>query len=245
LISALRDAGGPDAQAALRELVDQEGLGADTRQRLVEGLSRTPDPTPETVAKLESLSHDPELGHQAKLGVGSTTYQLRGEHPTRARAGAEFLVQGLTVAATDAETVHFLQALGNAGHPAAIEAVTSYLTHENPELRAAALRALRRVEDPRADGIFARALLGDPDGNVRAAAATYLKQRTPDRTIASTIAARLRAETHLAARTQLIRLAGSWLASSSELRAALEWVAGNDRSDALRGLASQMLQRAA
>ena len=87
------------------------------------------------------------------------------------------LTERLDHATSAADRVTGIRALGNAGGEAILSSVTSQITHENGEVRAAAALALRDVP-PESSAPVLSGLLTDPDADVQHAALTTLFEQS-------------------------------------------------------------------
>ena len=188
LWDALAAAGTPEAQAALREVIDMDQWSADERLTQMIGLSFVQEPTEDTVDFLERRVDDSEQHMQARLGLGSTASRLRGKEPQRASTIVDSLLQGFEEATRLPDRIEYLKALGNTGHPDALTVVLPELSGSSIVERSTAVSALRFIEGAEVDGHIARVLATDPSWNVRAAAAHAASYRVPSDTLIHALA---------------------------------------------------------
>jgi HEAT repeat protein len=157
-----------------------EQLSGVTRGELLVALSMSRHPSPELVDGLDRLANDPALHGQALLGLGSAAFRLQRENAPLARQILGLLQRHLDEAharGSFSAAAVALRAFGNAGHPAMIGALEPYLTATQPLVRAAALRALRRVDTPEAERLLTASAASDRDREVRSAAQATLAGR--------------------------------------------------------------------
>ncbi len=171
VIAALAAAGTPEAQQVL---VDSLGEPSTTelRQQTLSSLGMTPAPTAETLGALRAIAEAPAEAadrHTALLAFGNA-----------ARHGDEdavaWLLERLQSASTSGDVAIYLRALANTRDPRALPAIVERLRSNEPEIRGAAVSALRLIDEPTVDGLIGKVLLGDGDGRVRSEAvfaATY------------------------------------------------------------------------
>ncbi len=238
LISALRDAGSVEAQAALRGLLEKSGFSQGDRLQIARGLSRVAEPSVETVDKLRALKDDPQLGAQAKYGLGGNAYRLKGTDPAAAGGIVNELGGLLAAAQSDTERIDYLLALGNSGVDQALQYIEPYLAHPTELVREAAVDALRRLPGTRPDELIADALLhGSP--LMRAAAAKAARERLFTDVLAAALATALASETEMQNKLVLIQSAGEWWQRSAAVRLALEALARSDTDPTVRKLAHE------
>lgn len=244
LISALGSAGSNEAHSALERIVRTKSLDAQWRRSAAISLSRTPTPSAQSTAVLESLLEDPTLGTQAAYGLGTSVRRLRelGDED-----GAEklmgLLLQRLNEASDPLAQVTLLRAIANSGHEAAFPAVQPFLVAKNDQVRASALEAVRLIKLPEAERALISALGGDPVKKVRLAAVQSLavRARTANLEAAVTRAALNDAAPHV--RLAAVELLGQWLEDAPSLRAPLQQVATTDAEEQIRKRAQSLLGR--
>src|SRR6266540_426095 len=106
--------------------------------------------------------------------LGATARNLRDSSPERSARIVGRIIKKLKSAASENEKVQLLSALGNTGAARALPVINRFARESSPRLRAAALSALRLVNDHQADVLLAWALTSDPDAAVRLDAAFTL-----------------------------------------------------------------------
>jgi hypothetical protein len=171
-----------DDQAALRDLVEELGLGTSEDSLLIISLFRTlAERRPEDV---KALVRAPDLNAQVRLAAIEALAGT-GDY------GLVPLIAELALAAPDGseELPRYLRALGSLGHPAGRTAVLDGMGRSAPYARAAAAAAAGRIGlVDAADRLVA--LLGDPEWWVRYQAGEALVRLGPDGLRALRIAAR-------------------------------------------------------
>lgn len=187
MIELLGELGGEGPATALLDLLDARGAAPERRRRLLVALGRSGDPR--AVRRLlrasaEATDTPIPLRRNASCDVSpSFAGALAGLQAYLGRAGA------LPAVAIDplAEMIHrpppscvdavasLIDLVGATENPRAGEVLAPYLTHAVAPLRAAALRALARIDA--SDARAARGGLADPSPEVRLAAADLLARR--------------------------------------------------------------------
>ena len=242
LIDALGDAGTPEAQATLTEVM-KDGPSADAGRALA-SLSFVEQPTPETVTAVADLVDHPVHGLQARYGLGAFVYNLRERAPERAKEVLEDLLARLGGSDNSAEISSYLRALGNAGDAAALPRIVEFVDHESETVRVSVARALRRISGLDADRYMALLMTKDASAMVRAAALEVARQRSASALLTHATETLVMGEPDKSVRGGAVRLAGQWLKASPSLRRALEWAVEHDREPSVRQLAREALDRA-
>ncbi len=110
-----------------------------------------------------------ELGSMALLSLGALGDP---SHPNQAMNDtiARKLVGYLDTAKAPADTVTTLQAIGNSGNTATLDAVKPYLKSSDESIRVSAIDAVRRMDSPQAAGVAVQSFEQNMDTTTRAAA---------------------------------------------------------------------------
>jgi HEAT repeat protein len=240
LIAALRDSGSGQAQATLRDLAVDGALERVHRGLVMQALSHVEAPAPETLALLERLQTDPQVGVQATYGVGSNIHRLEQTNPALAEEATRVLTTRLASSRDDRERAIVLTALGNAGRGEAIAAIEPLTSSPQPAVRVAAAQSLRRIPGDRADFLLA-SLAKDGDGDVRFSAIDAISERGASAALIEAVAGMALSDSVFRARLRAIETAIRWVSTHQELRSTLETVASNDESADLRRIARQGL----
>ncbi len=158
LLVALGAAGTPEAEGALVAAIEARRNEPETLLQALPAIARISEPSPRAEQLLRELRHDAllprEVTDSALLALGTAAYGLRTRAPARAAAIASEIAREL--GGSDDELV--LLALGNAGTEETLSVVEPLLDRSKPaRTRAAAARALRNIEGPRADAVRALA----------------------------------------------------------------------------------------
>jgi len=174
---ALGASGHAEAQAALASAIEDHAQDWPALATLIPALGATRLPTPRTEEVLLNLafgSPDFNIASTAQLALGTAARNLRDSSPERSARIVGRIIKKLKSAASENEKVQLLSALGNTGAARALPVINRFARESSPRLRAAALSALRLVNDHQADVLLARALTSDPDAAVRLDAAFTL-----------------------------------------------------------------------
>lgn len=180
-ISLLGTEGSEHGQAALREVLSDPGVQADSMYAiLLLGLSRMPRPAEETVALVESLrsSAQVRVRESATTVLGGQIWALSvsGRMPL-ADSLATALAGALKASRDPAEQANLITALAQGNRPQTRATVRGYARAEDPLLRAATAKALASDEGPEAVDLLLK-LLVDPAQEVQSAALDSLHWRT-------------------------------------------------------------------
>jgi hypothetical protein len=178
--TALNSIGHAEAQAALVAAVKERRADENALFKLLFALSTVAEPTLEAEAVLRDLadeSTEPNIAVMARLALGSMARRLGQTAPPRAAAIVAKFSRELASAPTPEAQKPYLLALGNAGSADGLPAVKRFIEDANPDLRGAAVRALRFLESAEAEGLILRALASDPEAEVRTQAAGALDKR--------------------------------------------------------------------
>lgn len=237
LISALRDAGSPQAQAALRSLLKEPSVTAEDRLQVVRGLSRVDNPTQETVNTLTSLLGDTALGEQAEYGLGGNVYRLSQSNPELAATTLATLETRLADAKTDSERQRTLLALGNAGASTSLPTIEAQLASKSEMVQVAATDALRRIPGASSDVLLAKQLREAKLVGVRIAAAEAMRYREPTPPIVTALADATRLDPEVGVRKAALDIDAYFADRSSVLRQSIRDAATADPDESMRARA--------
>lgn len=163
------------ARVALRGLIDRSALGPAVRHRLMQSHLTLRTPDAETADWLARQLDDAEVGPAAVNALGAVAGRLAAVDPGAAAAAADRLEAGLDRATSALARRAHLLALGNSGLPQA-RAALAHVDSDDVDVRAAAARALRRLDDAGSREALHR-LAGDTDPRVQARAVEALGAR--------------------------------------------------------------------
>jgi hypothetical protein len=242
LIDALGDAGDPASQKALTGLVEKGSLEPQRTRGALIALSLVEEPSQATVSALQSKLEDPVLGTQATYGLGAFAHALESTDPERSRSVLDLLINRLKASTKVADIARYLEALGNAGHPGALPVIDAYLADPDNSIRAAALRALRRIPGSGVDQRLASAMTRDPASGVRDVAVGLVGQRSASPPLVEAVAASSRFEPVLEVRLDAVRILSRWLSHDAELVKIAQWLLGNDPNETIRATVRRALE---
>jgi HEAT repeat protein len=240
VLSALGAAGTPPAQEALCSLASGDDP-APLRAAAVTALVRTKHVTAATTATLLRLldASDPQVRRQALYMTGTAGQNVHDTDPGAA-ARIEADLVGRHARCTGSECVDTLVALGNLASPAILPGVQRSLADPSAAVRAAAVRALRKVEGPTVDGLIGITMTDDSDPSVRAAAVFAATFRTIG-PLVEPLAHVVRADPIDYVRTDAIEAAANHLDEAPLLEAALQDAAAKDPKPGVQRLAREVL----
>jgi HEAT repeat protein len=243
LLSGLGAAGTEEAEASLIALIREGTLGIEVRRMAALSLIRTQRPTARAAEALVGWLNDPQWSEYAELGLG-TFVRLFGE-AGQAQEAARFgnaLVEHLGQATSRRARVAALTGLSNSGYVGALPAIRPYLQDQDPELRAAAVQALRLMKSSAVDAVILTCTQ-DPAASVRLGALVALENRPFTPALGRAVSARLTQDEAATVRMRTIRLLEKWSADDPSLRDVLERSAENDPVESIRQAAASALQR--
>ena len=239
-IAALRDAGNPESQRALREVMTARNLEMPTRFEATRALSLVGHPDAESVTALQAARADSDLRQQAVYGLGSAAYRSQGADPGLANRALGTLLEMLQSETDPYRRATLLKALGNAGMAEALPAIEQCLAADSPIVRAAAAESLRRISGPVSDGLLLR-LLGDPSDRVRSEAVRALEEHGPSATVLPALANVAQNEPDSGVRTQAVVALIAWARDGGPTTGLLEQIARTDPDPRIRELAAGVL----
>lgn len=241
LLDALGSAGSPEAQDALIAFVVDPQAEKRVRGRAMLSLSRSENPTAESVQTLVGLIADEQLGTQALYGIGNYT---RAFTQTGNRAGAEtlggVLLQRLSKAKTEKSLIEALRAIANSGFSPAFDKVSGYLKDKREQVRIDAVAALALMPDAAVEAPLVERLTLDSAKKVRLAALDAMGSRTPSDVLVNGLRSNVTADDpHV--RYRALEVMIRWLHKRPELREPVQQLAQNDSEQQIRDLAKAAL----
>jgi len=242
IVAALRDAGTPDAQRALGELLDSPKTPRDQRLGIVRAISGVKTPTQESVKLLLSLEKDPNVGNQARFGLGSQASYLEKSDPNASKDILDHLMEELRSATTENDKCTLLKSLGNAGAAASVSTIEPFFRQPSAMVRACAAQAVRSIPGGEVDAMLVQAL-GDTVEDVRWSVLDAISERVPNDLLVKAVSQEAIAETAQRVRNIAVQTAGRWLSTRPDLAAVLATVAEKDQSEDLRRIARNALAR--
>lgn len=243
LLSALGAAATPAAQGVLAELIGDGGAAPHLRLHAARAVFQVDRPEAAVVAALESALAE----RGADELVASTSLLAFGALSRESARGDDGLRLERLVALHDHAVARgmigpWLEALGNAGDPAALPFAERYLRHEQGAVRLAAVGAIRGVAGDAATGLLAAAARDDLAPGVRAEAVHVLSDRV-EPAARGAVARALREDASERVRRTAILALGDRLGSHPDAATLLAAAAADDPSAALRALAAEALRR--
>jgi hypothetical protein len=245
LFDGLAAAGTEPAQAALGQVVSDRQLDAKLRATAASSLIRVPVATPRTVATLDGLVADPQLGEYGVFGLGTAARRLReAAENDRSRQISERLLGLLAAAKTPVEQIRCLRGIANSAYPGALEPLRAFLSASDVQVRSSAVEAVGLVQQPAADAFIAAPMVRDPDARVRISAVRVAAGRHPSDALAAALGEVALHDANVAARKNAVELLGRWLPDRRNLRPTLEEVVAKDDRPEIRAAAQIALSKA-
>lgn len=245
LLGALGAAGTPEAQQALVALADDADLKLHMRQAAIEALHAVDEPETDTMAALELLvtAENNDIKKSSSYALGTLAGKLAATDEAQASEYVQRIRAQFEAAQSDDERMRLLDALGNAGRPEGLESIANGLTSANSAVRDIAARALRKIDDPRADALLSDLFLADPSEDMREAAlfAAGFRRFSP---LAVALREVLEREPQIHLRGQVVGLLDTYLQRDGDLEVVplLKWVSANDPDTTLRENAARALR---
>ncbi len=249
LVTALGEAGSPEAQRLLGDLIGDPDRDESLRQDAILALVQTERPTASLAGSLAAVAAgaggatSDRLSRSALVmlgGLASRTGDAAAREALEAIDGASSArLEGGDPAWEKA----YLSALGNAAHPGVRDRVAPWLQSEDAELRRRAVRALRSVPSRDALIDLRQALLGDHDEAVRAQAFDAMLGRA-ESLAAETVAHALENDPSPRVRRHAVVQLGLRARRDEDARALLRRAATRDSSEEVRREARRALEGA-
>jgi HEAT repeat protein len=243
LSQALAESGRPEAQSALAGVLRARDRDLPALLFLIPALGMAKAPTQEAERALARLASDDreEVRSTARLALGVMARSLARRDPARADAIVRWALDGLGKARSADERRQLLLVLGNAGSPRARPALRKHLSAPEPEVRAAAVGALRWLGGAEAESALCRALTADPDDSVRleAAAAFELRRMTES---ALSAHAKALADESPTVRLAVLKNLARGRRTSPKAEALLKKAAESDAVEDVRKAAAELLE---
>ena len=241
LIDALGSAGSAEAQKVLSAFVLDPKADKLVRARAMLSLSRTENPTEDSMTTLLGLIRDEQLGTQALYGIGNYTRAFaQAGNLTRAKNLGGVLLQRLAAAKSDKALVEALRAIANSGFSPALPKVKGYLNDEREQVRVDAALALALINESEVDDILVDRLSADTAKKVRLAAIEAMGNRVPTDVLVRGLRRNITTDDpHV--RYRALELMIRWLPKRGELRETVQQLAQNDSEQQIRELAKAAL----
>jgi hypothetical protein len=249
LLGALSGSDSAEARNTLTELGKDDSLPTDLREDAIANLSLSSAPTPKTFNDLRELTASPveavrgsavlALGASARNGAQGPETQQLAEQATQELARRE------RSAGTTDDKVLYLNGLGNAGGQTALDSATAALEDERPDVRAAAVSALRFGPAPLADELIAKVWTKDPVADVRDAATFAASFRPVSPQLLGAALSVVKTDEQPRVRLGLVTYLAEHVDDAPAVRAALAAVAGTDANQDVKEAAARAIAQPA
>ncbi len=242
LLGVLGAAGTEAAQRALLDQITDPRHSADRRLTAITAVAQVMEPTPALEEGLRALAAEQsDLGSSALLLLGAVAGRVRDSDPAR----HERIVAELEAAASDVDREvgdrrTAFSALANAAPAKVPGAVEAALGSDDEYLRSAGADVLGRVGAAAAEARLVSLLRSDPSPEVRVAAAEALGGR-PGGAASATLLDAAGSDTAEEVRLACLN-ALSFRSVDADARKRLARIAGEDASEAVRGVAGRMIR---
>ncbi|MBI1829906.1 MAG: HEAT repeat domain-containing protein [Planctomycetes bacterium] len=244
LSGALSSVGHPQAQTALQIAILARPNDWSALMVLVPALGMVENPTPDSEQLLRDLARDAKDEHirsTAQLSLGIMARSLADAAPARHRRILDETIKALDEAASVEARRQNLLVLGNIGAEETLAIVKRYVSHEASQVRAAAVAALRWLEDASIDGLLVNALTTDRDEPVRLEAAQALTLRPMTAALLAVHRAALAKDSSATVRLALLRNVAQAHRGFSDARGILADVARTDGATEVREEGDRLL----
>lgn len=249
LLASISDTNTPEVRKALGELALDRSNDAGLRDSVLTHLGVTQEGRAENLAVLQEVASDPTdtaVHATAMLAFGSAADAA--SKTSGFEAAAEEAVQklgdGYKSATTPQEQRLYLDALGNAAQPAALDTLRLALKNPDVSVRLAAVSALQSIPGVEAEQLLTATLLGDAEPNVRAAAVKALERSQLSERVYVALEQALRLDQVPLVRFEIIGLLSRLPPSTPAAQTLLRWASLNDPEPDLRQLADEALKKA-
>jgi hypothetical protein len=243
-LAALGQAATAEALEVLARLVADAGLALELRRAALHSAFQLAQLSPAlrtSVLAACDLGAPPALAQTALLLLGAAVAGETGRDPAAAQDLLAALLALEESASAAGQVEAWLAALGNAGAPESVAAITAYLADPAPEVRASAVAALGEIGGSEALEALIGVAQADAELGVRAEAIGSLgAAEAPAASAALCQLARVEPEPALR-QSALLALAAQGPLSPSELET-LSWCSQNDASAAVQELADAILE---
>jgi hypothetical protein len=245
LAQSLSSAGTPSAQAVLVEALRLRATDRLARNLFLFSLGAVEKPTPTTVRTLMEFAAKASAENDestALLTLGIATHNVRGENAALADSVVDWLRERLRTASDGAGRADLIEALGNASASAATGELLGALKDVSPQIRGAAVRALRNIQSEQVDLALSQALTKDPSEYVRRRAASSIETRLQTKFLIGKQLEALGAEPASSIRIALLR--SIWQARSLDpsIARVIRERAERDPSPEVRTIAKQLVE---
>jgi hypothetical protein len=184
----------------------------------------------------------PRVRQATRLAAGALAKAGRRSHAAESDRIEAALASRFTRATTAEERNELLAALGNSAGPRVEPLLAASLKDARGEVRAAAARGLRLVPGAGADSLLVETLRKDVSPAVRDAALFAISVRVGiTSALWDAVLAAARHDPADSVRNRAISLLRNHAARPPQTEAALEWIAQNDRAQAIRRYAGESL----
>jgi hypothetical protein len=167
-----------ESQQRVVHLLRGNGLPLEEQSRLLMALAENPLPSRQLLNALLQLQETTTLKDTVLMAIGGVCHEATASDPALALVALSEIEAALATHSNSPERLAVtLRALGNAGHPRVWDLTQPYLAHKSDVVRAAAVRALRRVEDVRVDSELESIRASDKSDSVQKVVLAIAEQR--------------------------------------------------------------------
>jgi HEAT repeat protein len=247
ITSALGYAGTEEAQDTLIGFFLNADKTGESGNYFLQALAFGDHPSERNISLHESLFYHDKYANQARYGLGSIIHKMLYSGQTQsAQTTLGPLLSDLKNCSTDAACIVVLGALGNAGAPDTLEEIIPFFDHSNPDLRKAAVDAVRRIPGNEAEALIIEKLLSDTDATVRIDALKILGSRTPYSVngLNAVSAAATKDQSPQVRYRSITILAKFSSIDKKTVVSLLNWISQNDSDEKIRKLATDVLKYA-
>src|SRR5579884_3372345 len=244
LSEAFSEVGNPQAQASLIAAARARTNDAPAMCKLIAALGMTPTPTLEAVATVKDAAlgaKDPDVRATALFSLGIMAHRLEAIDSKGADDIVLWLIGRFGSTRTTDDTRLLLRALGNAGTATALSGIQPFLMANTPEVRAAAVVALRFIHNRQVDACLDLALTRDPSARVREEASFALSFRPMSPEWFAVHKAALKSEKAASIRIRLLENLWGARQQFHEARQIVTMEAKHDADPSVRKAARQMM----
>lgn len=192
LLGALKDAGTPEAQAALVELVENQKLDIKTRQHALSHMTFLERPSEATIdyltQSIQKTGGDPEMKATAILALGGAIKSglnplddFEPAYTSKLQSALAYLEQDLVSASNPYERNAYLMGVGNAAQDSSVPTLMQMTNSDDASLRALSADSLRFHKGEAIDNRIIKMMSSDEDVSVQinATRSTVYRDKNP------------------------------------------------------------------
>lgn len=200
------------------------------RQGAAAMLLRAENPPPEVIETLVQYLSTPEMKEHGLLGLGTFSRRWRaGHHEQAAKRAAELIASELKKAKSSEQKKRALLAVANSGDVSLFEPAAAFQVSEDPEVRAAAIQAVRLMMDSRVEPLLASRLkAAESPSEIEATLSALEQRKVVEESTVALVEAKTKPDADAVVRRQAAITLGKWRNRWPRVENVLEQLAKSD-----------------